>query len=50
MNDETRGRFEELCEQAAKEQDSAKLLELATEINQILAEKQNRLNKANLKT
>jgi hypothetical protein len=33
----------ELCQQAAVEQDSKKLLELVTEINRLLGEKQERL-------
>ena len=36
-------RWRELCEQAAVEQDSAKLLELVREINDLLAEKRMRL-------
>jgi hypothetical protein len=35
-----------LCEQAAKEQDSNKLLELVREINQLLQEKELRLEEA----
>lgn len=34
----------ELCEQASKEQDSRKLSELVQQINQILEEKEQRLN------
>lgn len=38
-------RWQQLCEQAAIEQDSKKLLELTHEINRLLAEKQERLDK-----
>jgi len=44
MQGEVRERWMALCEQAAKEQDPAKLLELVTEINRLLEEKQDRLN------
>jgi len=44
MQGPTRERWEELCEQAANEQDSDKLLELVKEINRLLAEKQDRLS------
>jgi hypothetical protein len=44
--DETRDRWEMLCEQSTKEQDPVKLLQLITTINQILAEKNDRLNKS----
>ncbi len=37
-------RWLELCEQAANEQDSEKLIALAQEINRLLAEKETRLN------
>jgi hypothetical protein len=36
-------RWQELCEQAAVEQDSGKLLALVQEINRLLEEKRNRL-------
>jgi hypothetical protein len=36
-------RWRELCEQAAVEQDSAKLLELVRQINELLADKGKRL-------
>jgi hypothetical protein len=39
---ETAGRWETLCEQAAGEQDPKKLLELVKEINRLLADKQRR--------
>ena len=45
MNGETKERWEVLCEQAAGEQNPAKLLELITEINQIFDEKQKYLNR-----
>lgn len=37
-------RWLELCEQAAVEQDSKKLIELTQEINRLLSEKQDRLD------
>ena len=43
MQSPTKERWLELCEQAAKEQDSQKLLALMQEINRLLAEKQDRL-------
>jgi hypothetical protein len=39
MTGEKRGRWMELCEQAAKEQDRDKLLSLTREIDQLLREK-----------
>jgi hypothetical protein len=45
MIGKTKERWELLCEQAATEQNPAKLLELVTEINQLLYEKQTRLDK-----
>ena len=41
---ENRERWQELCEQAAIEQDPDKLLELTAEIDKLLAEKFNRLD------
>jgi hypothetical protein len=38
-------RWKKLCEQASIEQDPKKLLELVKEINDLLAKKQNRLDK-----
>lgn len=38
-------RWQELCAQAAKEQDPQKLMVLVEEINRLLAEKQERLDK-----
>ncbi|HEX3319711.1 MAG TPA: hypothetical protein VHR84_03330 [Terriglobales bacterium] len=43
MQGPTRERWEELCAQAADEQDSQKLLELVKEINRLLEEKEQRL-------
>jgi hypothetical protein len=43
-----RERWMELAEQAANERDSAKLLELTQEIVRLLAEKQDRLDRARL--
>jgi hypothetical protein len=42
MEDEPTERWRTLCELAAKEQDPAKLLELVTEINQLLDKKKDR--------
>jgi hypothetical protein len=43
MQGEKKERWMELCEQAANEQDSAKLLKLVTEINRLLDEKSKRI-------
>jgi hypothetical protein len=43
MQGQTKERWEELCEQAAVEQDPEKLLELVQEINEILLQKRRRL-------
>jgi len=40
---ENRERWMKLCEQAANEQDPGKLMELVTEINRLLEEKEQRL-------
>jgi hypothetical protein len=40
-------RWKQLAEQAATEQDPQKLSELVREINELLAEKRNRLNQSN---
>jgi DNA-binding transcriptional regulator GbsR (MarR family) len=40
---ENKERWRELCEQAEKEQDPQKLMELVREINRLLAAKRNRL-------
>jgi hypothetical protein len=45
---EKKERWMELCDQAAVEQDSQKLLALVHEINRLLAEKQERLDRARL--
>ncbi|MFZ0584280.1 MAG: hypothetical protein WAN72_04765 [Candidatus Acidiferrales bacterium] len=47
MQGETRERWQELCEQAAKEQDPTKLLELVEEINRLLAVKYDRISHVN---
>jgi hypothetical protein len=39
-----RERWEELCRQAATEQDPKKLMELVTEIDKLLSQKMDRLN------
>jgi hypothetical protein len=46
VSGETKERWEILCEQAAGEQNPAKLLELITEINRIFDEKQKHLNRS----
>jgi hypothetical protein len=43
MRGPTRERWEELCRQAAEEQDPKRLLELTAEINRLLQEKEDRL-------
>jgi hypothetical protein len=43
MKGKEKERWMELCEQAANEQDSAKLLKLITEINRLLDEKSQRI-------
>jgi hypothetical protein len=45
MNSETRELWLRLCEQAAVEQDSAKLFQLVQEINRLLEEKEQRLKR-----
>ena len=45
MKGANRERWRELCEQASVEQDPKKLLELVTEINRLLDEKNIRLSK-----
>jgi hypothetical protein len=42
---ETEERWRVLCEQAVTEQDSQRLLQLVAEINKLLLEKEERLNK-----
>jgi hypothetical protein len=43
LKGEKRERWEELCKQAADEQDPEKLIDLVQEINQLLDEKEQRL-------
>lgn len=43
MEDKTKERWLELCEQAAVEQDHDKLMQLVSEIDRLLAEKEQRL-------
>jgi hypothetical protein len=43
MKGPTKERWQALCEMAAEEQDVEKLLKLVTEIDRLLAEKQERL-------
>jgi hypothetical protein len=43
MQGDTAERWRALCEQAAKEQDPQRLLELTTEINRLLEAKEQRL-------
>ncbi len=43
MKGEERERWKQLCEQAANEQDTEKLMELVAEINRLLDLKQQRL-------
>jgi hypothetical protein len=45
MQGTTRERWQELCEQATVEQDPQRLLELTSEINELLLEKEERLKK-----
>jgi hypothetical protein len=45
MQGETKERWERLCQQAAVEQDSDRLVKLVQEINRLLAEKEERLAK-----
>jgi hypothetical protein len=45
MKGKTRELWEELCAQAAVEQDPQKLTELVKEIDRLLEEKQDRLNR-----
>jgi hypothetical protein len=44
MQGETKQRWEELCEQAATEQDPDKFLELIREINRLLEERRSNLS------
>ena len=45
MQDETKERWIQLCEQAASEQDSQKLIKLIDEIFRLLEEKRSRVSK-----
>ena len=45
MQGETKERWQQLCEQAAVEQDPEKLLKLIEEINRLLEDKQKRLER-----
>jgi hypothetical protein len=47
MTSETKERWMEFCEQAAKEPDPEKLIALVEEINRLLQEKQDRINGRN---
>jgi len=49
MKGETRERWQQLCAQAADEQDPQMLLELVKEINRILDEKERRLTRPELR-
>jgi hypothetical protein len=44
MQGKTRERWQELCEQAANEQDAAKMLQIVEEINRLLAAKYDRIS------
>jgi hypothetical protein len=44
MQGKTRERWKELCEQAANEQDPAKMLEIVSEINRLLDAKYDRVS------
>ncbi|HEY4840340.1 MAG TPA: hypothetical protein VIH78_00125 [Terriglobales bacterium] len=48
MDGETKERWLELCEQASKEQDPKKLMELVEEIDRILKGKQDGLNQGRI--
>jgi hypothetical protein len=47
MKSDVRERWQQLCEQAANEEDPLCLLELVAEINQLLSQKEERLRQAN---
>jgi hypothetical protein len=49
MQGQTKEHWIELCEQAAVEQDANKLLQLITEINRMLDQKEDRLKRVPLK-
>lgn len=46
MQGHSKERWEQLCEQAAVEQNSERLLQLTKEINRLLLEKEERLKKS----
>ena len=48
MQGKIKERWQELCEQAANEQDPAKMLEIVEEINRLLAVKYDRLSHADV--
>lgn len=48
MQGKVKEQWTQLCEQAAVEQDSERLMELVTEINRMLYEKEERLKHASL--
>ena len=50
MDTETRARWQELCHQAAVEQDPAKMLVLVKEINDLIEGKLRRLNGVSVST
>lgn len=50
MQGKVKEEWMQLCEQAALEQDSGKLVELVVEINRMLDEKEQRLKRGNLAT
>ena len=50
MQGETKERWQQLCERAAVEQDTQKLIELIAEINRLLNEKGQRLKKKHEET
>ena len=50
MQGEQRERWMRLCAEAANEQDPKKLMSLVDEIDRLLAEKEDRLNKKSPKT
>jgi len=50
MKGETAKKWQELCHQAANEQDPIRLLQLVTEINRLLLEKEERLEQEAKKT
>jgi hypothetical protein len=49
MQGQVKEEWMQLCERAAVEQDAGKLMELVSEINRILDEKENRLKRQKVK-